>query len=90
MGLILWCAYLTGDLVKVDKKGRIFIPTKIRKELNIKNIVEIEVQGRKIILKPVEDPLDSLEKMVVKGTKDVEKEIRILRGIAERELTKGG
>ncbi|WXG39713.1 MAG: AbrB/MazE/SpoVT family DNA-binding domain-containing protein [Candidatus Freyarchaeum deiterrae] len=81
---------MTGDLVKVDKKGRIFIPTKIRKELNIKNIVEIEVQGRKIILKPVEDPLDSLEKMVVKGTKDVEKEIRILRGIAERELTKGG
>jgi AbrB family looped-hinge helix DNA binding protein len=77
-------------LAKVDKKGRVLIPSKIREELNIKNIVEIEVQGKKIILKPVEDPLDSLEKIVVKGTKDVEKEIRTLRRIAERELSKGG
>ncbi|MEM2959676.1 MAG: AbrB/MazE/SpoVT family DNA-binding domain-containing protein [Candidatus Freyarchaeota archaeon] len=75
---------------RVDKKGRVLIPSKIREELNIKNIVEIEVQGRKIILKPVEDPLDSLEKVVVKGTKDVEKEISTLRRIAERELSKGG
>ncbi len=78
------------ELVKVDKKGRILIPTRIRKELNIKNIVEIEVQGKKIIIKPVEDPLNSLEKIVVKGTKDVEKEIRTLRRIAESELSKGG
>jgi len=77
-------------LAKVDKKGRVLIPARIREELNIKNIVEIEVQGKKIILKPVEDPLDSLEKLVIKGTKDVEKEIRTLRRIAERELSKGG
>ncbi len=81
---------MTGELVKVDKKGRILIPTKIRKEVNIKNIVEIEVQGNKIILKPVDDPLNSVEKMVVKGTKDVEKEIRTLRRIAESKLSKGG
>ncbi|MBS7251514.1 MAG: AbrB/MazE/SpoVT family DNA-binding domain-containing protein [Candidatus Freyarchaeota archaeon] len=81
---------MAETFAKVDKKGRVLIPSKIREELNIKNIVEIEVQGRKIILKPVEDPLDSLEKVVVKGTKDVEKEISTLRRIAERELSKGG
>ncbi|MGQ9723379.1 MAG: AbrB/MazE/SpoVT family DNA-binding domain-containing protein [Candidatus Jordarchaeum sp.] len=81
---------MTAELAKVDKKGRILLPARIRRELNIKNIVEIEVQGKKIIIKPVEDPLNSLEKLVVKGTKDVEKEIRTLRRIAERELSKGG
>jgi AbrB family looped-hinge helix DNA binding protein len=77
---------LEGTLVKVDKRGRVVIPARIREELNIKNIVEIEVQGRKIILKPVEDPLDSLGKLVIKGTKDVEKEIRTLRRMAERQI----
>ncbi len=72
--------------VKVDAKGRIVIPSKIRRELDIRNIVKIKVEGGKITLKPIEDPLRSLEKLVVKGTKDVEREIRRLREVAKREL----
>lgn len=72
--------------VKVDAKGRIVIPSKIRRELDIRNIVKIKVEGGKITLKPIEDPLKSLEKLVVKGTKDVEREIRRLREVAKREL----
>ena len=75
--------------VKVDRKGRIVIPSNIRKKFNIKNIVKIIVKEGEITLKPVEDPLKSLEKLVVKGTTDVEKEIQRLRRIAERELQKG-
>ncbi|MCD6088793.1 AbrB/MazE/SpoVT family DNA-binding domain-containing protein [Candidatus Bathyarchaeota archaeon] len=74
--------------VKVDQKGRIVIPSNIRKKFNIKNIVKIIVKEGEITLKPVEDPLKSLEKLVVKGTTDVEKEIQRLRRIAERELQK--
>ena len=74
--------------VKVDRKGRIVIPSNIRKQFNIKNIVKIIVKEREITLKPVEDPLRSLEKLVVKGTTDVEKEIQRLHRIAERELQK--
>ena len=74
--------------VKVDRKGRIVIPSNIRKQFNIKNIVKIIVKEREITLKPVEDPLKSLEKLVVKGTTDVEKEIQRLHRIAERELQK--
>ena len=74
--------------VKVDQKGRIVIPSNIRKKFNIKNIVKIIVKEGEITLKPVEDPLKSLEKLVVKGTTDVEKEIQRLHRIAERELQK--
>ena len=74
--------------VKVDEKGRVVIPLGIRKNLKIKNMVKITVKGGEITLKPVEDPLSSLEKLVLKGTTDVEREIRRLRGVAERELRK--
>lgn len=77
---------LSEVVVRVDQKGRVVIPSKIRKQLNIKNIVKISVKEGEIALKPVEDPLKSLEKLVVKGTTDVEKDIRRLRRVAEREL----
>ncbi|MBS7657991.1 AbrB/MazE/SpoVT family DNA-binding domain-containing protein [Candidatus Bathyarchaeota archaeon] len=75
-------------ILRVDEKGRVLIPSNIRKQLNIKNIVEISVKEGEVVLKPVEDPLKSLEKLVVKGTRDVEKEIREMRKVAERELQK--
>ena len=74
--------------VKVDRKGRIVIPSNIRKQFDIKNIVKIIVKGEEITLKPVEDPLKSLENLVIKGTTDVEKDIQRLRRVAERELQK--
>ena len=74
--------------VRVDQKGRIVIPSNIRKKFNIKNIVKIIVKGEEITLKPVEDPLKSLENLVIKGTTDVEKDIQRLRRVAERELQK--
>ena len=74
--------------VKVDGKGRIVIPSKIRRLLNIKNIVRISVKNEEITLMPVEDPLRSLEKLVIKGTTDVETDIRRLRQVAELELQK--
>jgi len=74
--------------VKVDEKGRVVIPLSIRRQFSIKNIVKISVRGEEITLKPVEDPLRSLEKLVVKGTTDVEVEIRRLRKAAEHELEK--
>lgn len=80
---------LSELIVKVDAKGRVVIPSKIRRELGIRNIVKISVEGREITLKPVEDPIRSLGKLVLKGTEDVEREIRRLRGAAELELLRG-
>ncbi|HID90676.1 TPA: AbrB/MazE/SpoVT family DNA-binding domain-containing protein [Candidatus Bathyarchaeota archaeon] len=75
-------------LVKVDRKGRIVIPAGIRRELGIRNLVKVRVGGGVVTLEPLEDPLRSLEKLVVKGTRDVEREMRGLRRAAEREAFK--
>jgi len=40
-------------------------------------------------LEPVPDPLDIIKELVVKGTEDVEREVRDLRKIAGKELFKG-
>ena len=77
---------LSEVTVKVDRKGRIVIPSNIRRRFNIKNLVKIIVRGEEITLKPVEDPLKSLEKLVIKGITDVEEEIQRLHRMAEREL----
>jgi AbrB family looped-hinge helix DNA binding protein len=79
---------LSEVTVRVDEKGRVVIPSDIRRQLNIKNVVKISIKDGEVALKPVEDPLKSLEKLVVKGTSDVEKEIEMLRRAAERELQK--
>jgi len=87
-GISCLVVQLSEVTVRVDEKGRVVIPSNIRRQLNIKNIVKISVKGEEITLKPVEDPLSSLEKLVIKGTVDVEGEIRRLRRAAERELQK--
>ena len=89
-GISIQVVPLTEVTVKVDRKGRIVIPSNIRRRFNIKNLVKIIVKEGEITLKPVEDPLKSLEKLVVKGTTDVEKDIQRLRRVAERELQKEG
>ncbi|MGQ9469822.1 MAG: AbrB/MazE/SpoVT family DNA-binding domain-containing protein [Nitrososphaerales archaeon] len=75
-------------LARVDEKGRLVLPLKVRRELKIRNMVKISVEKGRAILTPVEDPLETLGKIVVKGTKDVEKEIRRLRRMAEKEILK--
>jgi len=79
---------MDGELIRMDEKGRVLIPLKIRKRLGMKNLVRVRVEGEKVVLEPVPDPLDIVKGLVVKGTEDVEKEIRDLRKIAEKELSK--
>jgi len=77
-----------GELIRMDEKGRVLIPLKIRRKLGMKNLVRIRVEGEKVVLEPVPDPLDIIKGLVMKGTEDVEREIRDLRKIAEKELSK--
>ena len=75
-------------LLRVDEKGRILIPRSLREQLGIRRLVKARVEGKRIVVEPVEDPVTLLERAVVKGTEDVEKEIRELRKVAEAELRK--
>jgi len=49
----------------------------------------MRVEGGRIILMPMEDPLKRIEKIVVKGTLDVEADIRRLRRVSEDKLLRG-
>ena len=51
-------------------------PLKIRRRLRMKNLVRIRVEGEKVVLEPVPDPLDIIKELVVKETEDVEREVR--------------
>jgi len=72
--------------VRMDEKGRVLIPMRIRRRLGMKSLVRIRVEGNRVILEPVPDPLDVIKELVMRGTGDVEKEIRALRKAAEREF----
>ena len=73
---------LSEMIVKNEQKE------KDRHSPSIRNIVKIVVRGGEITIRPAEEPLKSIEKLVVKGTTDVERDIRRLRRAAERELQK--
>lgn len=46
-------------VVSVDKRGRMLIPAKIRRMLNIKSAVKLTVENDKLVLEPIEDPLET-------------------------------
>jgi len=55
-------------VVEVDERGRIVIPKKVRDSLKIGRRVRMKVEGNKIVIEPIEDPLDKLTSLV-KGSK---------------------
>jgi len=75
-------------ILRLDDKGRILIPVSVRKRLNIKNAVKMSIRDNKLVIEPIEDPLELLASAVVKGTKDIEKEITRLRKVSEKEVFK--
>jgi len=74
--------------LKVDKKGRVGLPAKIRKDLGIEGAVVLELEGRAIRLTPIKDPIDTITACVVTGTTDIVNEIRGLRRAALGEARK--
>ncbi len=54
--------------VEVDGRGRVTIPKRLRDSLRIGRKVRMKVEGRRIIIEPIEDPLDELTDLV-RGSK---------------------
>jgi len=75
-------------ILKIDDKGRILIPVHIRREIGLKRVVKVRVEGRKLVIEPIEDPIEILTETVLKGSTDIEKEVKDLRSIAEKEALK--
>jgi len=50
-----------GDMIVVDKEGKIAIPSRLRDELNLDYIeIEIDKSRRHLVLKPIEDKMERL------------------------------
>ncbi|MCD6488948.1 MAG: MraZ N-terminal domain containing protein [Desulfurococcales archaeon] len=75
-------------IVRVDKKGRIVIPSSIREALGIGRVVRLYVEGRKIIIEPIEDPIERLSKLVIKSYIEASTEPEKVSRIASEQLVK--
>ncbi len=51
-------------MVDVDERGRVIIPKKVRDSLKIGRRVRMKVEGNKIVIEPIEDPLGRLTSLV--------------------------
>lgn len=76
------------QVLRVDEKGRVLLPGALRKKLGINRLVKARIEGNRIILEPVADPVELLMKAVIKGTEDIELEISELRRTAENQVKK--
>ena len=73
-------------ILKLDKKGRIHIPVEIRRQLGLEGAVRARVEGDRLILEPLRNPLDRLVELIVDDMGDIEEDIVIFRGKAEKAL----
>jgi len=73
-------------LIRMDEKGRVLIPAEIRRSLGLRGLVRMRVEGSRVILEAVRNPLEELTSLVVNRGGDVERDIRSLRESAEKAL----
>lgn len=73
-------------IVRVDPKGNISIPSDIRRRLHIEHVARLRVEGDRIVIEPVKDPIEFLESTAIAGISDVEMEIAIIRKSLDKDL----
>ena len=70
-------------VLRIDSKGRILIPASIRRELGLRRVVRVRVEGGRLVIEPFRDSVEALVQTVIRGTTDVEGEIGRLRRVKE-------
>ncbi len=64
---ILFCCGIMEILVRVDRRGRIVIPSEVRRSLGIGRVVRLRVKEGRIVLEAVKDPVERLTELVSKA-----------------------
>ncbi len=72
------------SIVKITKKGQITIPAPLRKKLGT-NIVQIEMEGEKIVIRPIRKPGGMLKKYAIKN-KSIDEVMKMEKEAIENEL----
>lgn len=63
---IIYCGIME-ILVRVDRRGRIVIPSEVRQSLGIGRVVRLRVKEGRIVLEAVKDPVERLMELVSKA-----------------------
>ncbi len=71
-------------VVRVDRKGRLVIPKKLREKLDVRDYVEVSVEGDKIVIKPIKSVADEFF-----GVFKVERWPKDLDEFLAKEVTEG-
>ena len=50
----------------VDDKGRVTIPSDVRKMVGVRRFVRMSVEGNRIVLEPIKDAWEELSELVIK------------------------
>lgn len=77
-----------GLLLKIDAKRRILIPAYVRRKLGLRRVVKVHIEADRLIIEPVEDPVEALAETVIKGSEDIEEEITGFRRVSNEEAVK--
>ncbi len=72
--------------VKITSKGQITIPARLRKKLG-SDLVEVDMVGDEIIIRPVRKPGGALRKYAIKG-KSIEEIMKMEEEVARNEFSK--
>ena len=75
-------------VLRVDERGRVVIPSEIRKKIGIKRAVRLRLEGRKIVLEPAEDQLEELSKLVKRVKIKASLEPELISKVAEEQLAR--
>ncbi|MBI4258223.1 MAG: hypothetical protein HY619_04640 [Thaumarchaeota archaeon] len=79
---------MTEEHLTVDRKGRIHMPKKLRDRIGVEKMVKARVSGRKLVIEPIQDPLDELAEEIQFTFNSVLDELPKLRKKAEEQLLK--
>lgn len=77
-----------ASIARIDAKGRVVIPKRLREEAGLGRVAKIRAEGGRIIIEPIESPLERLKSNVKLAIADIESELRGLRKVAEEWLMK--
>jgi bifunctional DNA-binding transcriptional regulator/antitoxin component of YhaV-PrlF toxin-antitoxin module len=50
-----------GYIVKLDRRGRLTLPAKLKRRLKIGSLVRLEERAEGVVLVPIRDPLEELK-----------------------------
>ena len=75
-------------VLAVDERGRISIPSRVRRALGIKRYVRIRVVDGKVVLEPIKDPLEELSNLITEINVKASQKPGELSKLASEELMK--